>query len=118
MDVTDEKWLPLLEKLRAKGGTLIHQGWFSSEIECGRRVWVLRFRENECGRCRLKSIRIGGDPLKARAEAWLADLRRIVTWQREIETGERILAWLSRRLAPRTFLFNWGKKRKRRQVAS
>ena len=115
MKTTNEEWLILRDRLANNADVLLTKGSLTAQRVSGRRTWALRFRIREGGRTRHRSIQVGGDLLKARVEAWLSGLRRIVTWQNEIDACVRMARWLSFRLAPRIAPFNWGGKRRRRQ---
>jgi hypothetical protein len=118
METLTDQWLRVRDRLAANAVDLLVRGSFTAKMISGRKSWELRFRVHQNGRRRHRSIHVGNAKLKAKAEAWLIELREILVWQREIETWARMAAWLSFRLAPRNVATNWGHKRKRRQFAS
>jgi hypothetical protein len=115
MKTWDEQWGRLRDRLAANATDLLLKGSFTAKKVSGRKSWELRFRDKISGRNCHRSIHVGADPLKAKAEIWLSNLRQIVTWQRQMDTWARMAAWLSFRLSQRNVTFNWGQKRRRRQ---
>src|SRR4051794_21118910 len=79
----DERWGQIRRRIEKAAPQLASQGALIAKSSAGRRVWVIRFRDQK----RLRSIYVAGDeqPELVRRTQWLlAEIRGPSQWPREI----------------------------------
>jgi hypothetical protein len=67
----EARWAVLREKLEANEAHLVRQGVFVEKYPTSTARWALRFRVKVGGRTVLKSIAVGDDDQRRRAQEWL-----------------------------------------------
>src|SRR6185369_17999781 len=100
---TERRWTKVEAHLTTHFEILLRRGFITAKTVASRRVWVLRFRARKDGRKCHRSIYLGGDEIRGKAQAWLRQLRRIREWQQEIDVCTRMVVWISRKLDSRRF---------------
>jgi hypothetical protein len=97
----EDRWLAIRSQLESAADILAKQGVIASRRASGRRVWSVRYRqEDRSGRRVHKSIYLGDNAeLIRRAQGLLDQFRHREAWYREVESMAKLTAALCRVVA-------------------
>jgi hypothetical protein len=97
----EHRWQAIRQKLEAAADDLSRQGTLASRLASGRRVWSVRFYEQQSdGRRHQRAIYLGSNPeLVNRAEELLAEYRQRQEWCEQAELFAKISRSLCRAVA-------------------
>ena len=97
----EDRWLAIRGQLESAAEILKKQGVIASRRASGRRVWSVRYRqEDQSGRRVHKTIYLGDNAeLIRRAQGLLDQFRRREAWYREVESMAKLTAALCRVVA-------------------